>query len=87
MADPIHQFELKPIFRLGHVGSTEIVFTNASLFMFCALGWNSFWSRPAAVPCCEISVSRFGTSVLFGSLRSIAPNDCSIRVRSWSSRS
>jgi F-type H+-transporting ATPase subunit a len=38
MADPIHQFELKPIFRLGHIGSTEIVFTNASLFMFGALG-------------------------------------------------
>ena len=38
MADPIHQFELKPILRLGHIGSTEIVFTNASLFMFGALG-------------------------------------------------
>jgi len=38
MADPIHQFELKPILRLGHIGNTEIVFTNASLFMFGALG-------------------------------------------------
>jgi F-type H+-transporting ATPase subunit a len=37
-ADPIHQFELKPILRLGHVGNTEIVFTNASLFMIGAVG-------------------------------------------------
>jgi F-type H+-transporting ATPase subunit a len=35
--DPIHQFELKPLFRLGHIGSTEIVFTNASLFMIAAV--------------------------------------------------
>ena len=36
MADPIHQFEMKPILRLGHIGSTEIVFTNSSLFMVSA---------------------------------------------------
>jgi F-type H+-transporting ATPase subunit a len=35
--DPIHQFELKPIFRLGHIGNTEIAFTNASLFMIAAV--------------------------------------------------
>jgi F-type H+-transporting ATPase subunit a len=35
--DPIHQFELKPLFRLGHIGQTEIVFTNASLFMIAAV--------------------------------------------------
>ena len=31
MADPIHQFELTPIIRLGHIGETEIVVTNAAL--------------------------------------------------------
>ena len=36
-ADPIHQFELKPILRLGHIGNSEIVFTNASLFMIGAV--------------------------------------------------
>jgi F-type H+-transporting ATPase subunit a len=36
-ADPIHQFELKPLLRLGHIGNTEIVFTNASLFMIGAV--------------------------------------------------
>src|SRR5919202_593372 len=35
--DPIHQFQLKPIFRLGHIGNTEIAFTNASLFMIAAV--------------------------------------------------
>ena len=35
--DPIHQFELKPIFSLGHIGHTEIVFTNAALYMLAAV--------------------------------------------------
>src|SRR3954469_22176754 len=35
--DPIHQFELKPIFTLGHIGHTEIVFTNAALYMLAAV--------------------------------------------------
>jgi F-type H+-transporting ATPase subunit a len=35
--DPIHQFELKPIFSLGRIGHTEIVFTNASLYMLAAV--------------------------------------------------
>jgi F-type H+-transporting ATPase subunit a len=38
MADPIHQFELKPLARLGSIGGTEIVFTNAALYMFAAVG-------------------------------------------------
>jgi F-type H+-transporting ATPase subunit a len=35
--DPIHQFELKPIISLGHIGRSEIAFTNASLYMFAAV--------------------------------------------------
>ncbi len=35
--DPIHQFELKPIFSLGRIGHTEIVFTNAALYMLAAV--------------------------------------------------
>jgi F-type H+-transporting ATPase subunit a len=35
--DPIHQFELKPIFTLGRIGNTEIVFTNAALYMLVAV--------------------------------------------------
>jgi len=35
--DPIHQFELKPIFTLGRIGNTEMVFTNAALYMLVAV--------------------------------------------------
>src|SRR5215207_7239634 len=35
--DPIHQFELKPIFIFGKVGTTEIVFSQASLYMLAAV--------------------------------------------------
>ncbi|HKH33415.1 MAG TPA: F0F1 ATP synthase subunit A, partial [Beijerinckiaceae bacterium] len=31
------QFELKPIFTLGRIGNTEIVFTNAALYMLVAV--------------------------------------------------
>jgi F-type H+-transporting ATPase subunit a len=37
MGDPIHQFELKRLFSLGHIGPYEIVFTNSALFMLIAL--------------------------------------------------
>ena len=37
MGDPIHQFQLKHFFTLGHIGPYEIVFTNSSLFMLLAL--------------------------------------------------
>jgi len=37
MADPIHQFELKPIFKLGRIGNTELVFTNSALYMLAAV--------------------------------------------------
>ncbi len=37
MGDPIHQFQLKHLFVLGHIGPYEIAFTNSSLFMLLAL--------------------------------------------------
>jgi F-type H+-transporting ATPase subunit a len=37
MEDPIHQFELKNFFTLGHIGPYEIAFTNSALFMVLAL--------------------------------------------------
>jgi F-type H+-transporting ATPase subunit a len=37
MGDPIHQFELKRLFSLGHFGPYELVFTNSALFMVIAL--------------------------------------------------
>lgn len=38
MADPIHQFELKPVLRFGHIGNTEIVLTQSGLYMLAAVG-------------------------------------------------
>jgi len=37
MGDPIHQFQLKSLFSLGHIGPYEIAFTNSALFMLIAL--------------------------------------------------
>ena len=37
MVDPIHQFEIKKIATLGHVGGVEIAFTNSAAFMFAAV--------------------------------------------------
>ncbi|MPZ56085.1 MAG: F0F1 ATP synthase subunit A [Rhizobiales bacterium] len=36
MGDPIHQFEIKKFFTLGHLGPYEIAFTNSALFMLIA---------------------------------------------------
>jgi F-type H+-transporting ATPase subunit a len=36
--DPIHQFEIKNLFSLGHIGGYEIAFTNSALYMLIALG-------------------------------------------------
>src|SRR5436853_5204423 len=38
MADPIHQFQVTPLFKIAKIGSTEIAFTNSALFMVIAVG-------------------------------------------------
>jgi F-type H+-transporting ATPase subunit a len=35
--DPIHQFEIKNLFPIFHIGGTEIAFTNSALFMLIGL--------------------------------------------------
>jgi len=35
--DPIHQFEIKALFPIAHIGATEIAFTNSALFMLIGL--------------------------------------------------
>ena len=35
--DPIHQFNIEPLFTIGHIGNQAIVFTNSSLYMFVAV--------------------------------------------------
>lgn len=36
--DPIHQFNVEPLFTIGRIGDQTIAFTNASLYMFVAVG-------------------------------------------------
>jgi F-type H+-transporting ATPase subunit a len=36
--DPIHQFEIKDLWPIGHLGGHEISFTNSALFMFVIVG-------------------------------------------------
>lgn len=36
--DPIHQFNVEPLFTIGKIGGHTIAFTNASLYMFVAVG-------------------------------------------------
>jgi F-type H+-transporting ATPase subunit a len=37
MADPIHQFQIKTLFKIGEIGGHEIAFTNSALFMVIAV--------------------------------------------------
>jgi F-type H+-transporting ATPase subunit a len=35
--EPIHQFNIEPLFTIGHIGGQTIAFTNSSAFMFLAV--------------------------------------------------
>jgi len=35
--DPIHQFNIEPLFTIGHIGHQTIAFTNSSLYMLIAV--------------------------------------------------
>jgi F-type H+-transporting ATPase subunit a len=35
--DPIHQFNIEPLFTIGHIGKHTIAFTNSTLYMFIAV--------------------------------------------------
>jgi F-type H+-transporting ATPase subunit a len=35
--DPIHQFNIEPIFTIGHIGKHTIAFTNSTLYMFLSV--------------------------------------------------
>ncbi len=75
--DPIHQFELKPIFRLGHIGGTEIVFTNASLFMIAAVALTALimiaaTSKRSVVPGRMQSLAEMAYEFIAGTVRGSA---------------
>jgi F-type H+-transporting ATPase subunit a len=39
--DPIHQFNIEPLFTIGHIGNQTIAFTNSSFYMFLAVALTS----------------------------------------------
>ncbi len=77
MADPIHQFEIKKLATLGHIGGQEIAFTNSALFMLLAVAGVSALmigatSRRAAVPGRMQSVAEITYEFVADMLRSSA---------------
>ena len=77
MADPIHQFEIKKLATLGHIGGQEIAFTNSALFMMLAVAGVSALmigatSRRAAVPGRMQSVAEITYEFVADMLRSSA---------------
>ena len=58
--DPIHQFNIEPIFTIGHIGKHTIAFTNSSLYML------------VAVAIISILMLASGTQLVPGRLQSVA---------------
>ena len=58
--DPIHQFNIEPLFTLGHIGNHTIAFTNSSLYML------------VAVVIISILMLASGTQLVPGRLQSVA---------------
>ena len=44
--DPIHQFQLEPLFKIGQIGDHAIYFTNSSAYMFLAVALISLLPLP-----------------------------------------
>jgi F-type H+-transporting ATPase subunit a len=77
MGDPIHQFELKRLFTLGHIGSYEIFFTNSALFMLIALLVTAALMliptrQRALVPSRAQSIAEMSYEFVAGTIRSTA---------------
>ena len=80
MADPIHQFELKPIVSLGRLGNTEIVFTQSGLYMIAAVALISLLTylatrRNALVPGRIQSLVEMSYEFVESTVRSTAGGD------------
>jgi F-type H+-transporting ATPase subunit a len=78
--DPIHQFEIKNLFPIVHIGGAEIAFTNSALFMLIGLTLilllmlGATGSR-AMVPGRLQSVAEMSYEFVAGTLRSTAGNE------------
>jgi F-type H+-transporting ATPase subunit a len=60
--DPIHQFQITPLFRIGKIGPVDLVFTNSALFMLITV----------AIIALVLLVPTAGRALVPGRLQSIA---------------
>jgi F-type H+-transporting ATPase subunit a len=77
MADPIHQFEIKKIVTLGHIGGQEIAFTNSALFMLIAVAGISLLmlgatARRSVIPGRMQSIAELSYEFITDTIRSTA---------------
>jgi F-type H+-transporting ATPase subunit a len=75
--DPIHQFQINKIFTFGHIGTSEIAFTNSAAFMLVALAAILFitlgaTSARALVPGRMQSIAEISYEFVATTLRSTA---------------
>jgi len=75
--DPIHQFNIEPIFTIGHIGNQTIAFTNSSLYMFITVAVISLlmivgMSARALVPGRLQSVAEISYEFVASTIRSTA---------------
>ncbi|MGE3144186.1 MAG: F0F1 ATP synthase subunit A [Pseudorhodoplanes sp.] len=80
MADPIHQFQIKNLVTLGHVGGQEIAITNSALYMAIAVGVIAFLmlgttASRALVPGRMQSIAELSYEFVADTLKSSAGNE------------
>src|SRR3981189_2282915 len=75
--DPIHQFNIEPLFTIGHIGKHTIAFTNSSLYMFLAVAVISLlmiggMARGQLVPGRVQSIAEISSEFVASTIRSTA---------------
>src|SRR6187551_484458 len=78
--DPIHQFNIEPIFTIGHIGNQTIAFTNSTLYMFIAVAVISLlmiggMSSRALVPGRLQSIAEISYEFVASTIRSTAGSE------------
>ena len=78
--DPIHQFNIEPLFTIGHIGNQTIAFTNSSLYMFISVAVISLlmiggMSARALVPGRMQSIAEISYEFVASTIRSTAGSE------------
>jgi F-type H+-transporting ATPase subunit a len=76
--DPIHQFNIEPLFTIGHIGNQTIAFTNSSLYMFIAVAVISLLTLASGrqlIPGRLQSVAEISYEFVAGTIRSTAGSE------------